>query len=319
METKLVSIIIPCFNAELWVEEAINSCLQQTYPHLEIIVIDDGSTDSSLEIIKGFQGAVTWETGVNRGGNYARNRGFTLSNGEYIQYLDSDDYLLPDKISQQLSFLEQTQADIVYGDVRYQYHTTEGAIYQEDATFWGIAGEHEDFLESLLTYGCLPPMAYLLKRQVIMNSLGWDESLPAAQDRDFLISLMLTNPHLRVKYQPSIGAIYRRYGDVTVSTASKHRLVHSFCRVLAKAESRLQESDRLSSRYIKALATCYYTMSQEYKREISSSLYQYIIKKYLSLVSTLQVKKIGLLGASQHCSSNKKFSGTQVKKYRLQM
>ncbi len=300
METKLVSVIIPCFNTERWIKEAIDSCLEQTHSHLEIIVIDDGSTDGSLEIIKGFQGAITWETGANRGGNYARNRGFVLSKGEYIQYLDGDDYLLPDKISQQLYFLEQIQADIVYGDVRYQYHTTEGAIYQEDATFWGISGEHEDFLESLLAYGCLPPMAYLLKRQVIANSLGWDESLPAAQDRDFLISLMLSNPHLRVKYQPSVGSIYRRYGDITVSTASKPRLVHSFCRVLAKAESSLQNSDRLSGRYIKALATCYYRMSQEYKGEISYSLYQYIIKKYLSLVSTLWEKKIDPLMAPQH-------------------
>ena len=292
METKLVSIIIPCFNAELWVEEAINSCLEQTYPHLEIIVIDDGSTDGSLDIIKRFQGAITWETEVNRGGNYARNRGFALSSGEYIQYLDSDDYLLPDKINQHLSFLEQTQADMVYGDVRYQHHPIGGEIYQENAPFWGIAGEHEDFLESLLTYGCLPPMAYLLKRQIIANSPGWDESLPAGQDRDFLISLMIDNPHLTVRYQPKVGGIYRRYGNITVSTSSKPRLVQSFCRVLAKAESSLQKSDRLSRRYIKALATCYYTMSQEYKADISSSLYQYIIRKYLSLISRLWVKKL---------------------------
>ncbi len=292
METKLVSIIIPCFNAEKWIKEAIKSCLEQTHPHLEIIVIDDGSTDSSLEIIKGFQEKIIWETGVNRGGNYARNRGFALSKGEYIQYLDGDDYLLPNKIAQQLYFLEQIQADIVYGDVRYQYHTTEGEIYQEDATFWGIAGEHEDFLESLLAYGCLPPMAYLIKRQAIINSPGWDERLAAGQDRDFLLSLMINNPNLIVKYQPKVGAIYRRYGNITVSTASKPRLVYSFCRVLAKAESSLQASDRLSSRYIKALATCYYRMSQEYKKDISSSLYQYIIKKYLSLIRILWVKKL---------------------------
>lgn len=292
MEIKLVSIIIPCFNAERWVREAIDSCLQQTYPCLEIIVIDDGSTDGSLEIIKEFQGAITWETGVNRGGNHARNRGFALSSGEYIQYLDSDDYLLPDKIAQQLHFLEQIQADIVYGDVRYQHHSIGGEVYQENATFWGIAGEHEDFLESLLAYGCLPPMAYLIRRQVITNSLGWDESLAGGQDRDFLLSLMINNPHLRVKYQPKVGAIYRRYGNVTVSTSSKPRLVQSFCRVLAKAELSLQESDRLSSRYIKALATCYYRMSQEYKEDISSSLYQYIIKKYLSLLSILWVKNL---------------------------
>lgn len=301
METKLVSIIIPCFNAERWIREAIDSCLEQTYPHIEIIVIDDGSTDRSLEIIKEFQGKIIWETGVNRGGNYARNRGFSLSKGEFIQYLDSDDYLLLDKVAHQLYFLEELQADIVYGDVRYQHHPIGGEFFQENATFWGIAGEHEDFLESLLAYGCLPPIAYLIRRDAIINSPGWDESLSAGQDRDFLLSLMIDNPHLVVKYQPKVGAIYRRYGNVTVSTASKPRLVHNFCQVLAKAESKLQKSDRLSIRYIKALATCYYRMSQEYKEDISSSLYQHIIKKYLSLLSLLWIKKLDpLMTVSQY-------------------
>ena len=292
MENKLVSVIIPCFNSARWIGEAIASCLQQTYAPIEIIVINDGSTDNSLEIIKAFGGAITWETGVNRGGDYARNRGFVLAQGDYIQYLDSDDYLLSDKIINQLSFLEHNQADIVYGDVRYQYHLPRKEPYQENAPFLGIAGEHEDFLESLLNYGCLPPIAYLIKREAIANSPGWDESLSAGQDRDFFISLMISNPHLKVKYQSGVGAIYRRYGNVTVSTRSKPLLVKSFCQVLAKAEASLEERDRLSSRYIKALATSYYRMSQEYNEDINSSLYQYIIKKYLSLLSKFFVKRL---------------------------
>lgn len=292
METKLVSVIIPCFNAERWIGEAIDSCLNQTYPHLQIIVIDDGSTDKSLEIIQSFSGAITWETGVNRGGNYARNRGFALAQGNYIQYLDGDDYFLPDKIAKQMSFLTQHQADIVYGDVRYQYHLPEGEVSQQDAEFPGIAGAHEDFLESLLAHGCLPPMAYLLRREAIVHSPGWDETLPAAQDRDFFISLMLSNPHLRVKHQPGYDSIYRRYGNVTVSTANKPRLVKSFCRVLGKAEFHLQKSDRLSRRYIKALATSYFDLSQTYKQDISVSLYQYMIKKYITLISKFWFKKL---------------------------
>src|SRR5206468_2833779 len=101
----LVSILIPCYNAERWIAQAIDSALAQTWPAKEVIVIDDGSTDGSLEIIKSFGDRIRWETGPNRGGNVARNRLLELSLGEWLQYLDADDYLLDDKVGKQIEFL----------------------------------------------------------------------------------------------------------------------------------------------------------------------------------------------------------------------
>ena len=86
--TPFVSILIPCFNAERWIAQAIESALAQTWPHKEVIVVDDGSTDGSLEVIRRFDGRVRWESGPNRGGNVARNRLLELSNGEWLQYLE---------------------------------------------------------------------------------------------------------------------------------------------------------------------------------------------------------------------------------------
>src|SRR5438105_8509460 len=91
----MISILIPCFNAEKWVGQAIESSLAQTWPDKEVIVIDDGSTDSSLEVIKGFGDKIKLETGPNRGGNAARNGLLKLSQGDWIQYLEADDYLRP--------------------------------------------------------------------------------------------------------------------------------------------------------------------------------------------------------------------------------
>ena len=110
--SKLVSIIIPCYNAEKWLTEAIDSCLNQTYSNIEVIVVDDGSTDGSLDIIKSYGNKIIWETGKNKGGNHARNRGFVLSKGAYIQFLDADDYILPEKIARQVDFLEQHVAQM---------------------------------------------------------------------------------------------------------------------------------------------------------------------------------------------------------------
>jgi glycosyltransferase involved in cell wall biosynthesis len=285
---KLVSIIVPCFNAEKWIREAIESCLQQSYPLIEIIVIDDGSTDRSLEIIKSYQGKVIWETGPNRGGNYARNRGFSLSKGEYIQYLDADDYFAPNKIENQVKCLEETKADIVYGDITYQHHLPDGKIVLEPANFFGISGEQSDVLESLLSYGCLPPIAYLFRREIILKSRGWDETLKAGQDRDFLISLLLDKA--KIVYQFGFDSVYRRYGNVTVSTTNKRLLVQSFCTVLDKAEKTLISSSQYELNYQTALAYSYYFLLRKYGQNINFFECLLLLKNFLYKSAKIPIK-----------------------------
>src|SRR4051794_29328844 len=92
----LVSVVIPCYNSVRFIGATLKSAFGQTYPHLEIIVVDDGSTDGSADLIRSFGGRLRVEFGPNRGASAARNRGTTLANGEFIQYLDADDLLIPD-------------------------------------------------------------------------------------------------------------------------------------------------------------------------------------------------------------------------------
>ncbi|MBW4647117.1 MAG: glycosyltransferase [Kastovskya adunca ATA6-11-RM4] len=289
---KLVSVIIPCFNAQKWVAEAIDSCLKQTYPQIEIIVIDDGSTDNSLEIVKSYKDKVIWETGANRGGNYARNRGFTLSKGEYIQYLDADDYLLPEKIEKQVQALEATKTDVVYGDWRYKKHLPNGNSFLEDIK---TCGPKTDFLESLLANDrWVPPVALLFTRDIISRSSGWDENFKAAQDRDFLLSLAIDGA--KFTYQPICHSIYRSHGKVTVSTTSKLHWLRSHCLVMEKAEKKLAQSGRLSLNYRQALAKAYFEMGREYLYGDSSNPenskcwhYLQVLKKSLSVYPEFQV------------------------------
>src|SRR2546426_3283066 len=99
----LVSILIPAYNAERWIADSIKSALSQTWVKKEIIVVDDGSSDNTLEIAKTFESkTVKVIAQRNMGACGARNRALTLAQGTYIQFLDADDLLAPDKISQQL-------------------------------------------------------------------------------------------------------------------------------------------------------------------------------------------------------------------------
>jgi len=90
-----VSVVIPCWNAERSIARAINSALNQNYLRRDVIIIDDGSSDRSLGVIRSFGDEVRWETGPNSGACAARNRGLELSNSDYVMFLDADDYIEP--------------------------------------------------------------------------------------------------------------------------------------------------------------------------------------------------------------------------------
>ena len=260
MNQPLVSVIIPCFNAEQFLSEAIDSILAQTYPRIEIIVIDDGSTDSSLEIIKSYNNRLIWQTGANKGGNHARNLGFTLAKGEYIQYLDADDYLLPEKIVKQVQLLQTSAGDVVYSDWQHLVHQADGSSFLDEVR---ICGPKTDFLESLLAnerWSNLAPI--LFSREIVIQSGGWDKSLTAAQDRDFLISVAIAGA--KFVYQPGCDSIYRIPNKPTVSTACRLRWFQGHCLVMEKAEQKLLAQNQLDPQYKKALARAYRAIGREY-------------------------------------------------------
>ncbi|MGH7455449.1 MAG: glycosyltransferase family 2 protein [bacterium] len=113
----LISILIPCYNAAPWLANCIESALAQTYPHTEIILlVDEGSTDGSLQIAPKYSNRIMMMTSPHQDQQATRNQLFALSHGEWIQWLDADDELLPEKIEKHLQFALAQQADAVYGD-----------------------------------------------------------------------------------------------------------------------------------------------------------------------------------------------------------
>ena len=295
---KLVSIIIPCYNAERWIEEAIKSCLNQTYSAIEVIIIDDGSTDCSLKIIKSYEHRIIWEAGPNRGGNHARNWGFELSKGDYIQYLDADDYILPEKIDSQVQFLETTGVDVVYGDWRHQQHLPDNRIILEDVK---VSGAQIDILAALLSDWWVSPACLMFSKQAVQKSGGWDEDLKAVQDKDFFISVVMMGA--KVGYQPGCDSIYRRHSNKTVSTSSKIGHLKSQLIINRKVENNLIKSGKFFTKYQKSLAQSYFLIAREYV-EINPSIYTELLRK---VFFSTQILKLSLQIELQSTAWHKTF------------
>ena len=203
---QLVSVIVPMFNAERWIEEALASVEAQTYPRdrIEIIVVDDGSTDTGAEIVARAFPEVHLLRATNGGPNHARNVGTRAARGDFLQYLDADDLLVRDKLTRQVQALENTGADVAYGD-------WQGLVLQADSTFGPgdvMQRKMEDAPEiALLVDFWCPPAAYLFHRGIVEKVGGWNERLPAI--RDARIALDCALHHAVFTYCRGITAYYR--------------------------------------------------------------------------------------------------------------
>lgn len=275
---KVVSIIIPCYNAEAWLAQTIDSCLAQTYPHVEIIVVDDCSTDDSPQILQGYGNQIRWvRQPHNQGGNAARNRGYRLATGDYIQWLDADDLLRPRKLERQVQFLEANAYDGVYGDWQARYHYPDGRSRLSRVMEPGVPA---DVLEALLADWWTAVASLLFRRDIVERSPCWNEQLRNADDRYYVISLAMAGG--RLGYQAGCESIYRRYSG-SISVASPIRWIRSHQTVLGYALDTLQATGRLTAAYRQAIATSYFKLSRHALR-LDKALHQQLLGQCLALV-----------------------------------
>lgn len=238
-----VSILIPCFNAGRWVAAAIESALAQTWPDTEVIVVDDGSTDDSVDVIRRFAGQIRWERVPHGGANPARNRLLALATGEWVQYLDADDYLLAGKIAGQMPCVEAApECDVVFGPV---------ALEQDGKrTMTPIPEPHDPWI--LLARWYLPQTGGpLWRRQAIAEVGGWKPDQPCCQEHELYLRLLSAGK--RFTYCAEGGAIYREWGSDTVSRRNRAEVRVRRQEILARAESTLRERGELSAARLDAI------------------------------------------------------------------
>lgn len=236
-----VSVIIPCYNRESFIAETVESVLSQTYSNVELIAIDDGCTDNSRKILEKFNDKIKilqHLDHLNKGQSASINLGLANSDGKYVGILDSDDIWFPNKISEQVEYLEaHPEIGMVFGNGEAidsgGHHLYN--IYDEQPP---KPGDPESLLMDCYIH---LPSNSLIRRE-IYNQVGpFDENLRAAQDHDMLIRIAEVT---RIAFLNRKWYQYRRHENSISSTATEQRWRGGF-RILEKAIQRYPYSSQV--------------------------------------------------------------------------
>lgn len=236
----LVSIIIPTFNNARYIRETVESALAQTYEQTEIIIIDDGSTDNTRDVISDLidSNRLKYFYQDNRGVSSARNTGIRISKGKYISFLDSDDIISPKKVEVQLASLEGHQEyGVAFSDFRYFAYSDKSRLIQPRFRFSG-----DPTLRMIFCGELMPIHSALIRRDVLEKTDWFDESLEWGEDNDFWIRLKVRN--MKFFYNDEVLALYRLHGNQ--ASGRRIRLYQSYLVVINRYEQYDPVGARLS-------------------------------------------------------------------------
>jgi len=212
----LVSILIPAYNAKLWIAEAIQSALAQTWPHREIIVVNDGSKDRTAEIARSFVPKIKLISTENRGLSAAVNLAYRHSHGDYIQELDADDLLLPDKIECQLGALREGDSKRILLSSPWApfYHRAHTARFVKNS-FWEDLTPVEWLLRKMSEGTHMQNATWLVSRELAEAAGPWDETLEYDQDGEYFTRVLAASEGTR--FVAGTGILYRITGPSRIS------------------------------------------------------------------------------------------------------
>lgn len=211
----LVSIIIPTYNRVHLIEQTLDSVLKQTYDNWECIIVDDGSEDNTAELISGFSETnsrikyIKRSSGFPKGAASCRNIGISISTGEYIQFLDSDDIISPEKISAQVDKMENERSFSVitcrWG--HFKENAGDAEIFNDFPSYADF-DTPADFLNSLpRSLNFFPIHSYLIRRHIINKAGFWNEYLNFNEDAEFIIRIIANSQ--KIGFSGKALALYR--------------------------------------------------------------------------------------------------------------
>lgn len=227
MSEPLASILIPCHNAAPWLRATLESALAQTWTHREIILVDDGSTDDSARLAREFEPrGVRVLAQPHRGASAARNTALHAARGDFIQFLDADDLLDPDKIAAQLARAAREPAGTVFTGRwgRFTDDPAHAAFVDANPLFADLAPR--DYLLRYGSHDCMMhPAAWLLPRPIAESAGPWDERLSLNDDGEYFARVVTAAQ--RLAYCPDAVSRYRSNVPTSLSGQRTRRHLES--------------------------------------------------------------------------------------------
>ncbi|MGL5059129.1 MAG: glycosyltransferase [Microcoleus sp.] len=212
MPTPQVSVIIPAYNAARYIVQAVESVLSQTFTNLEIIVVDDGSTDDTHQVLQPYLNRIRYIYQENQGVAFARNQACQLAKGEFLAFLDADDYFLPEKLEKQIACFKADPAlDMVQTGWLIVGETGQEISVAQP---WQLAPQLD--LESFIMFKCVRPSAMMLRRKWWEYLGGFNNKFSLAEDLDFALRLTLNG--CKAVWLKEILTCYRQHDSNIMSS-----------------------------------------------------------------------------------------------------
>lgn len=263
----LVSILIPAYNAQQWIGYTLQSAVEQTWSRKEIIVVDDGSTDGTADVARRFASrGVTVVSTKNGGLSAAQNQAYQHCQGDYIQFLDADDLLAPDKIERQVSALTASDSKRILLSSPWApfYYRTRHAQFVRNSV-WEDLSPVEWLLRKLGENLHMQNATWLVSRELAEAAGPWDEALKYDQDGEYFTRVLLACEHTR--FVPGTGIFYRVTGSNRISyignsDVKKDSLLRSM-RLHIQYLRSLEDSERVRKACVRYLQNWYHNFYPE--------------------------------------------------------
>jgi glycosyltransferase involved in cell wall biosynthesis len=221
-------VIIPCYKQAHYLPEAVDSALQQTYPRVEVVVVNDGSPDDTAVVARKYGDRIVYVEQDNAGLPAARNAGIRRSSGELVAFLDSDDRWLPRKLERQVPLFADKAVGLVHGGYR---------SFDESGIRWETSPELNEGdaidLHRLLTGNRLGVLTAVARRDALVTTGGFDETLTSCEDWDLWIRIVA---RYQVRCWPEVVAEYRLQ---SASMSRNYRRMYRMRRAVLRKNSRL--------------------------------------------------------------------------------
>lgn len=254
----LVSVLVPSFNKAQYIEETLHSVYDQTLAvvaRVEIIVVDDGSTDGSPALLERHRNRCKVILGPNRGASAARQTALEHATGEHVQYLDADDLLTPRSLELKVNALDQSGADVAYGDFQKLVRSATGTFVRGDVVAARMDAIDPDPEIACFHHFWVPPACLLYRRSLTARMPAWHANLPVIQDARYLQDAAFAGA--KFAHVPELVALYREDAGNSLSKQSNKKFVRDMLTNTREIEALWRARGALTQAQRKALEDGY--------------------------------------------------------------